>query len=111
MNDEEHDHINRLLHEAAEKDRGYASFSNWPDRDVKEVGWVSELFRSLQHVEHKSYSRLRSRGQGNDPPDCEAIDSEGRTIGIEVTELVDQSAVEKCNSERIYKSAEWGGGY
>ena len=40
------------------------------------------------------YHSIRSRQPGADPPDCEAVGSNGERVGIEVTELVDQSAIE-----------------
>ncbi|SRR6266567_4154541 len=107
MDEEERDHIGRLLREAAKKDRGYASFHDWPDREQKEVGVVLDLFESLVQREGKGYSGLHARGQGNDPPDCEAVDSAGCAIGIEVTELVDPVAIRNYKSGRIWETAEW----
>ena len=39
------------------------------------------------------YHSIQSRGQGDDPPDCEATGSNKERVGIEVTELVDEAAV------------------
>jgi len=107
MGKEEWDHIGCLLREAAKKDRGYASFHDWPDRDMKEVGVVLDLFESLVHHERKQYSGLRARGQGNDPPDCEAVDCAGRSIGIEVTELVDPVAIHNYKMGHTWEVADW----
>jgi len=67
MDEEELNHLGRLLREAAKKDRGYASFHDWPNRELKEVGVVLDLFESLLQHERKTYSGLRTRGKGNDP--------------------------------------------
>ena len=38
LTEQERMHIGRLIKEAAAKDRGYASFFEWPEKDQKEVG-------------------------------------------------------------------------
>jgi len=53
------------------------------------------------------YGSLRSRGPGNDPPDCEALNLRGERVAIEVTELVDGnsiSAAKRVNSYLDIKS-------
>ncbi len=100
-------HIGRLIREAVAKDRGYASFFDWPDRDQEEVGVVLSLFESILESEGLHYSGLRARGQGNDPPDCEAITPDGSRIGIEVTELVDEEGIKNAKAGRRYDWATW----
>lgn len=100
-------HIGRLIKEAAAGDRGYASFFDWPDRDQKEVGVALSLFESLLAKEGSHYSNLRARGQGNDPPDCEATGPDGKQIGIEVTELVDAEGIKNSKAGRRYEWATW----
>ena len=100
-------HIGRLIRDAAARDRGYASFFDWPDRDQKEVGVVLSLFETLLAKEGLHYSNLRARGQGNDPPDCEAATPDGRRIGIEVTELVDPQGIKSAKAGRRYDWATW----
>jgi hypothetical protein len=101
------EHIGRLIREATARDRGYASFFEWPDRDQKEVGVVLSLFESLLAKEGLHYSNLRARGQGNDPPDCEAAAADGRRIGIEVTALVDSQGIKNAKAGRGYYWATW----
>jgi hypothetical protein len=100
-------HISRLIKEAAAKDRGYASFFEWPDKDQKEVGVALTLFESLLAKEALNYKNLRARGLGNDPPDCEAIAPDGQRIGIEVTELVDPKGIKNAKAGRRYDWATW----
>ena len=101
------EHIGRLIREAAARDRGYASFFDWPDRDQKEVGVVLSLFESLLAKEGLHYSKLRTRGQGNDPPDCEAAAPDGKRVGIEVTELVDPLGIRNAKAGRRYEWSTW----
>jgi hypothetical protein len=110
MNDAERGYIGRLLREGAKKDRGYASFFDSSDGAQKEVGVVLALFESLLHCQGEHYYGLRARGQSNDPPDCEAVDSDGHTLGIEVTELVDPIAIHKYKRGPAYQGRDDAGG-
>ena len=80
----------QLLREAIGKKRGYAGFWSWLDREVAELGVARDLLESLARESGNEPWKVRSRGAGNDPPDCEATDNHGKRVGIEVTELVDQ---------------------
>jgi len=74
--------------------RGYATFFEWPlNRDQAELGVVRYLLASMSADGQTLFHHVRSRGRGNDPPDCEAIDSEDRRVAIEVTELVDPRGI------------------
>ncbi len=97
----------RLLQEAVKKQRGYAAFFGWPDRPVMERGVVAELFSALNRDLGVSFSKLRSREPGQDPPDCEATDAAGALVGIEVTELVDESSIHEARKRNPYHWAEW----
>lgn len=97
-----------ILREAAEKRRGYASFFGWSiNRDVEEWGVVQALAESLEEDGLLFFSGARSRGRPNDPPDCEALDSDGRRIAIEVTELVDCRAIQSVRNGKIDHWAAW----
>jgi hypothetical protein len=77
------------LNRAVRNQRPYAGFFAWQDREVAEWG-VAESFATAASAEPGfPLQNLRSRGAGNDPPDCEALDADGRSIAIEITELVD----------------------
>ena len=79
-----------LIRHAIKKKRKYAGFWSWLERDVAEHGVAQEWLNSISNRGCASSWRLRSRGTGHDPPDCEAESESGVRIGIEVTELVDQ---------------------
>jgi hypothetical protein len=107
MDEETREAIGRKIREALAKSRGYASYFDWPDRDAKEVGICISFFESLEAVGQPAFSELRARGQGNDPPDCEAVDLDGRLIGFEVTELVDEEAIKHYRRGQTYDWASW----
>ena len=70
--------------------RAYApGVSLTTDKRDNELGCVRQLFELLP----SSPDCIKSRGEGEDPPDCEAIWANGERIGIEVTELVCQQIV------------------
>jgi hypothetical protein len=83
-----------LMRKAVDKQRGYADFFEYPDKDVKEEGIARDLCESLAAAGTPLArpADLVARGKGNDPPDCEARGIDGSRIAIEVTELVDQKA-------------------
>jgi hypothetical protein len=47
----------------------------------------------MQSVGVPFYSKLKSRGRPNDPPDCEGRDADDARVAIEITELVDGGAI------------------
>jgi hypothetical protein len=91
-NDDEH--ILGQLRLAADADRGYASFWKWAlDRTIEEAEVARVLLRFLKETEQADAAPLQPL-HPNDPPDCKVILTDGRCLGIEVTELVDQTIVE-----------------
>lgn len=62
-------------------------------QEENEIGVIQTLNEELERQGEMPLHSFKSRGQGKDPPDCEATDDEGRRIGIEVTELVDGTAI------------------
>jgi len=106
-----------LLRDALRKQRGYADFFQWPNRDVEELGVLRELIRCLSTSGHPIPDQIALRGRGFDPPDCEATASNGDRIAVEITELVDQNHIElikapKKNtgagySDALFCGAEW----
>ena len=99
--------IKDLIRDATQKNRGYAGFFDWPDRDQKELGIAIQLFESLEAREGLEYRQVWARGAGNDPPDCEARDSHGALVGLEVTELVDADAIKSFKAGDRTNWAEW----
>jgi hypothetical protein len=83
------DELNYLRVMIAKK-RKKNSFWVWPDRPVEERGIATEILRQGG----VDFADMRSRKQGEDPPDCEAT-LDGRFAGVEVTELIDRPALEQ----------------
>jgi len=105
---EEEVEIGRSIRESIRLARGYADFFGWgPNRDLEESGVLISLAESLKKDNALFFGLARVRGRGNDPPDLEAPDSEGRRIGFEVTELVDSEAVHLFKKTGRYEPAEW----
>jgi hypothetical protein len=101
--------IAQLIREATKRNRGYAGYFDWPNRDQKELGVAVELFESLEATEGLHYRQARARGANNDPPDLEVRDAADRLIGIEVTELVDPDAIKRYKAGNRWDWAEWSG--
>lgn len=53
------------------------------------------------------FDEIKRRGRGSDPPDCEAVDSQGNRIAIEATELVCPEAIQAYKEGRICDWADW----
>jgi hypothetical protein len=74
--------------------RKYAAFFDWPEKTIKEWDVVCELLRSMQTSGDCRYTQVEPIN--DDWPDCVIRDSAGLQVGVEVTEFVDQRAVEMC---------------
>ena len=66
------------------------------DKQENEADVTRVLREEMLRRGEASYHSIQSRGQGKDPPDCVAIGSNKERVGIEVTELVDERAVERA---------------
>jgi len=96
------------MREANERARGYADFFEFaPDRDIAEVGAVESLAESLASGGTALFTGLQSRGRGNDPPDCEALDAAAQRMAIEVTELVSADAIRASKAKGTPYWQEW----
>ncbi len=109
MTDEDEKSIVAAMREAIAKSRGYASYFDWPlDRDQEEWGVVQSLVESLEQAGTPiGLSDYKPRGRPNDPPDCEARDSDGRRVAIEVTELVSGEAIRAFKAGRVFDWEMW----
>ncbi|MCU7828881.1 MAG: hypothetical protein KZQ85_07405 [Candidatus Thiodiazotropha sp. (ex Myrtea sp. 'scaly one' KF741663)] len=108
MDREEEKEIVELMRAARERARGYADYFGWAtDRDLEEVGVVQSLAESMDSAGELFFSSIKGRGRPNDPPDCEALSSEGERIAIEVIELVDGAAIRAFKNGQVYEWAEW----
>lgn len=100
--------IARLIKEAQKRRRGYADFFSWPpNRDMEETHAVALLAASMQKSGIRFFDQVKGRGRGNDPPDVEAVDSSGKRVAFEVTELVDEDAIHATRRGEPYPWAEW----
>jgi hypothetical protein len=108
MTSDDEAEIRALMRAARERSRGYADFFGWAiDRDLEESGVLSSLAESMAADGVLFYEKVKSRRRPNDPPDCEAIDSDGARVAIEITELVDNEAIRAFKQGRVYDWAEW----
>jgi hypothetical protein len=79
----------RLVRAMQENTRGANDYWFWRDKPQMERGVARDILgRAGVDVQ-----QLRSRGPGDDPPDCEAMIG-GLLCGIEVTELLDRPTLE-----------------
>lgn len=81
--------LERLV-EALEKTRKYASWFDWPEKERKELGVVSQLVESISSAGLGSLREPRINRP--DPPDCVCLNENGDQIAVEVTELVCKQA-------------------
>ncbi len=108
MTPEDEKEIAALMRAALAKRRGYADFFGWAiDRDLEEWGATMALSESLEGNGESFFSDLTRRGRGNDPPDLEAKDADGKRIAIEVTELVDGRAIQAYKRGDVHGWADW----
>jgi len=85
--------------------RKYAAFFDWPDKAVKECDVVCELLGSMHARGDYRYTN-KVEPVDDDWPDCVIRDSGGVQVGVEVTEFVDQKAIEMCErGKNVYR--EW----
>src|SRR2546422_11570731 len=75
--------------------RGYNDYFAWKDKQTAEWGAANEILTAAGIA----FEGLVSRPEGQDPPDCEAL-VDGELVGIEVTELVHQRAMERSLREQ-----------
>ena len=96
-----------MIADAAAKQRPYAGFFDWPDRTVVEWGVATTLAETAGSDPSLQIRHVERRGQGNDPPDCEALDNSGRRIALEVTELVDGESIKRAKAGAPVTWAKW----
>jgi len=73
--------------------RKYAAFFDCQNKGIKERGIVNQLFSSMWEAGGCPFSNVAIAE--HDPPDCTATDGNGNTVGIEVSEMVDEEAVRR----------------
>jgi hypothetical protein len=83
------------------RQRRYASFYDWHDKQIKELGVVHELVQSLGVG---GFPLRDPRVHEPDPRDCVCADDAGRPVALEVVELVSQEAIERNEKgEDVYR--------
>lgn len=89
------------------KRRRYASYYDWPDKKIKELGIVKALIEAML-LNGNAFFRS-PRVAIKDPPDCVAEDLAGGFVALEVPELVSEDAVrENSRGNRVYWDADTG---
>jgi hypothetical protein len=108
MGDDKSDKTEKTLKTATPRRRSYSDFFAWPEnRQLEEWAIVDALKESLEKANAGFFHSVIARGQGNDPPDCEAILHDGGKVGIEVTELVDTAMLMAHMNGDTGKTAQW----
>lgn len=94
-----------ILLESLRRQRKYASFFEWPDKPLKELGVVKQLIESIGDPENNLLKTLYPSEK--DPPDIIGKYQNGKTIGFEVTELVDEGATRmNAQGQKVYRDWE-----
>jgi len=109
VRDTELDEAIDLMRNEREKVRGYANYFTFEsDRDLEEFAIVDTLNEAIKAEGEQGFTEIRIRGRGEDPPDCEAMDSNLHRVAIEITELVDGNAIRATAQTGLsYSWAEW----
>lgn len=94
----------KTLKEILQEQRKYASFFEWPDKQLKECGVVQSLFESMGKEGLTPPTGLRPGPHPNQAPDCVAEGVSGGVVAIEVTEFVSRKAIEMNQKGRkVYR--------
>ena len=89
----------KTLPEGIRKHAPYFSLSS--NRQINEADVAHLLSEELSKRGDETFNSVTSRGESNDPPDCEAIGNKDERIGIEVTELVDGPSIVAAKGEDV----------
>jgi hypothetical protein len=83
-----------LEHAVAALNRGrkYASWFEWPEKELKELGVVRELLASIASL--GTHDLREPKANRPDPPDCVCLGTGGRRVAVEVAEVVCERAAE-----------------
>ena len=88
--------------------RPHAGHFSWEsDKAVAEAGVLKVFEEELELDGNSFFLQARHRGQGNDPPDCEAMSKDGGRVGIEITELVDPESAAAARLKQPYEWKDW----
>lgn len=107
MTDHGSDDFARMAEEWKAASRGHADYWSWEkDRSIAEAGVVDDFIVAIEREEAIRFRSARHR-EGDDPPDCEAVDEEGRIWGLEVTELLHSRSVAAARAGQYVEPKYW----
>jgi SAM-dependent MidA family methyltransferase len=82
--------------------RKSAAFWEWPDKSAKELEILKKLLNSMERDGIRHYRNPRSLK--DNWPDCTIENEFGNSIAVEVTELVDEEVIQRCQrGEAVYR--------
>lgn len=94
----------KTLKEILQEQRKYASFFEWPDKQMKEYGVVQTFLESMENQGVVEFTGLRLGPHPNKAPDCIADAITGGVVAIEVTEFVSRKAIEmNQKGNKVYR--------
>lgn len=100
------DEWSELIQEIKDNVRSHAGYFAWEaNSSIEEAGAVQCFSESLEHKEQSFFHSIKSREI--DPPDCEAVNAQGETIAIEVTELVDGNSIANARQNKPIPWEPW----
>ncbi len=95
--------IRHAMIQALNRGRRYASFFEWPDKDLKELGVVEELVASIAACDALELHEPRINRP--DPPDCVCSGACGTRVAVEVAEIVCQRAAAlNAQGHNVYRN-------
>lgn len=87
------------VREILKRQRHYANFFEWPDKQRKELGIVEQLLKGMEVAEESVYHSVTIGPSANHAPDCVAYDLNGAAVAMEVRELVSEEAIRRNQKE------------
>ena len=80
--------ILQAIHRARRRSKGYASFFDWPDKPIKELGIVRDLLDSIE-TDGGNHGIVKLHHHRPDPPDCVGTSANGeRTYTLRLAAAV-----------------------
>lgn len=99
--------IKKCIEEFNKLPRQHANHFNWHVKEIKEIGIAHDFFFQLENV---AEDKLVKIDNAEDPPDVRVVTSTGKIMGIEITELVNEKAIElqiKKDEGYVYELLKW----
>lgn len=95
----------KTLKQILQEQRKYASFFEWPNKQIKECGIIQSLLESMENHGVSRFTSLRPGPHPNKAPDCIAEEIAGGSVAIEVTEFVSRKAIEmNQKGKNVYRN-------